>query len=135
MLGHIPTFVIGSALYGIAFALVFFGYVLAHSWPAGRGSQHFRPRSYVRAREHARVVACVGPPDKVEHLLVFVMTALLCYTTSIDSVDVPWLIGLFACLCCAMATQHLLPAMADDFCVRLKPAWYFVEGFLFILTG
>lgn len=85
VLGHLPTFVIGSVLYGAAFALVF--------W------------AFVHGRGHARAVAALGPASRPELLLVFVMTALLCYTTSIDSVDVPWLIGFFACVCCAIATQ------------------------------
>lgn len=115
VLGHIVTFIFGSILYGIAFALAF--------------------ACYARARAHVRVIALAGPPDKTEHLLVFVMTALLCYSTSIDSVVVPWLIGFFACLCYAIATQYLLPSMADVFTVQLKSAWYFAEGYLFVLTG
>lgn len=142
VLGHLPTFVIGSVLYGAAFALAF--------WV------------FVKGRGHARAAAALGAPSRTEHLFVFVMTALLCYTTSIDSVDVPWLIGFFACVCCSISTQvlaqspfgnlsvfdgegnlvplaprlqYLLPALADEFCLQLKPVWYFAEGFLFILTG
>lgn len=58
VLGHIPTFIIGSILYGVAFALAF--------------------RCYVYLRENAKFVTLAGKPDKTEHLLVFVSEC--CYS-------------------------------------------------------
>jgi len=115
VLGHIPTYVLGSALYGAAFALGFFAY----HW----------------ARTHPRGLALAGAPDPSEHLFVFIVTFILCYSTSIDSVNTPWLIGFFAALCMAITTQYLLPELSDKMCAALKPAWFFAEAFLFVLTG
>lgn len=114
-LGHIPTYVLGSALYGLAFALGF--------WV------------YKRVRAAPRATAAFGAADPMEPTLVFVVLFLLTYTTSIDSVNTPWLVGFFAALCMAIATQYLLPTEADAICAGLKPAWFFAECFLFVLTG
>jgi len=115
VLWHIFTYVLGSALYGIAFALSFYG---------------FR-----RFREMPWSVAQFGKIDPSEVILQFVVTFVLCYTTSQDSVNTPWLIGFFAALSMAICTQYLMPAVADEMCLALKPAWYFAEAFLFVLTG
>ena len=115
VLGHIPTYLIGSILYGLAFAVAFYGY--AKFRPTDTGKRLF------------------GPQDPFEPRLVFLGFFLLTYTTSIDNVDTPWLIGFFAALCMAMSTQYLLPALADELALSLKPVWYFAECFLFVLTG
>ena len=115
VLGHVVTFVLGSALYGVAFALGFYG--------------------YVRARRHEAVVRHLQPAAPVELQLVFVAIFILCYTTSIDDVNTPWLVGFFAAVCMAVATQFLLPDLADEICASLKPAWAYAECLLFTLTG
>ncbi len=107
VIGHIPTYVIGSILYGIAFSIAFCG--------------------YYTIRKNEKIQGLFGKPDPTEHIFVFLVTFLLCYSTSIDSVDTPWLIGFFAALCMAITTQHLLPEVSDKFCVDLKPAWFFAE--------
>ena len=76
-----------------------------------------------------------GKADPTEPLLVFVVIFVLYYTTSTDDVNTPWLIGFFAALSMAISTLYLLPALADDMCLKLKPAWFFAECFLFVLTG
>lgn len=115
VLGHIPVLLICSVLYGLAFALGFY--------------------AFVRARSAERVVRAIGTAAPAEPFLAFIAICLLCYSTSIDSVNTPWLVGFFSALCCAIATQFLQPALADDFCDHLKPAWFFVEALLFVLTG
>ena len=114
-LGHIPTYIIGSILYGLAFAVGFYLYSL------GRASE--------------RCTVWFGKPDPSEPKLAFLILFLLCYTTSIDNTDVPWLIGFFASLCMAVGTQYLCPATADELVMGLKPLWYIAECFLFVLTG
>ena len=69
-LAHIPTYIIGSVLYGLAFAIAFYGYTIV--------------------RAHARVLARVGKADPSEAKLVFLVIFLLCYTTSIDAINTPW---------------------------------------------
>ena len=69
-LGHIPTYIIGSILYGFAFAVGFY--------------------AYSRCRDLPRVHAVFGKPDPSESKLVFLVIFLLCYTTSIDSINTPW---------------------------------------------
>ena len=114
-LGHIPVYVFGSALYGVAFALGL------HAW--------------VLARPKRRVVRLLGPPDPLEVKFLFLVLYILCYVTSIDNVNTPWLIGLFAALCMAMTTQWLSPDLGDEVAAWLKPVWFFAECFLFTLTG
>ena len=115
VLGHIPTYVLGSALYGLAFAGLFY--------------------ALHRVRALPQYVAYFGKPDPIEPLFFFVCCFLLCYCSSIDNINVPYLVGFFAALCMAIGTQYLLPELADELCVALKGAWYFAECFLFILTG
>jgi NhaP-type Na+/H+ or K+/H+ antiporter len=116
-LAHIPVYVVGSVLYGLVFALFFFG--------------------YVRARARKEVQDWLGIPkaDPSERLCIFVMLFILCYTSSIDDVNVPWLIGFFAAICMAMGVQHLLPEIGDEMALTLKTAWFYAECMLFVLTG
>jgi len=107
VIGHIPTYVIGSGLYGVAFAIAFYG--------------------YFNVRTKDKIYALFGKPEPTEFIFVFLVTFLLCFSTSVDSVNTPWLIGLFAALCMAITTQHLLSEVADKFCVELKSAWFFAE--------
>lgn len=116
VIGHIPTYVIGSCLYGVAFAIAYFG--------------------FFSIRKNEKIQSLFGKPDPTESIFVFLMTFLLCYSTSIDSVDTPWLIGFFAALCMAISTQYLLPEVSDKFCADLKPAWFFAEvKSFFLLTA
>jgi len=116
-MAHIPVFVVGSVLYGLMFALFFFG--------------------YVRARARKEVQDWLGIPkaDPSERLCIFVMFFILCYTSSIDDVNVPWLIGFFAAICMAIGVQHLLPEIGDEMALTLKTAWFYAECMLFVLTG
>ena len=61
--------------------------------------------------------------------------ALNCCTAALFARRSYRLIGFFAALCMAVATQYLLPAFSDELVVSLKPVWYFAECFLFVLTG
>lgn len=115
VVAHLPTFVIGSVLYGIAFACGFKGYQFIRNMP--------------------RVCELLGKADPTEPLFVFITIYLLCYSTSIDSIETPWLIGFFAALSMTLATQQMLPEEANTICVALKGPWYFAECFLFVLTG
>jgi hypothetical protein len=115
-LAHIPVYVIGSALYGLAFSLAFYAYTLLRARP-----------------ELAR--AGLPKADPAERLFVFVSIFVMSYVTSIDDVDVPWLIGFFSCLSMAMGTQYLLPTVADELAVQLKVPWFYAECMLFVLTG
>ena len=129
-LGHIPVYVFGSVLYGVAFAIGFFLYTKL------RGL-HAVSRALDNSRDSAAPDGSLveGEPEPVEARFVWVVIFVLCYTTSVDSTNTPWLIGFFSALCMAITTQYLQPAIADDICVWLKPVWYFAECFLFTLTG
>lgn len=55
--------------------------------------------------------------DPIEPQLIWLCMFLLCYTTSVDDTNTPHLIGFFAALSCAMATQVRAPGAA----ARLLP--------------
>lgn len=113
VLGHIVTYVLGSILYGIAFALAFWG---LH-----------------RARHDARVVGAIGNPEVGEVKLLFFVVYILCFSTS--EAPVPWLVGYYCAIVYAISVQYLLPDLANALVVDLKTVWYFCETFLFVLTG
>lgn len=115
VLAHIPVYVLGSVGYGFAFALLL--------W------------ALVRLRSTPTAVGWLGPPQAWDQLATFLLVYCLCYGTSCDGLNTPWLIGYFAALCCAMGTQHLQPQFADAVSAQLKPVWAFAECFLFVLTG
>jgi len=115
VLYFIPVYIIGSIAYGFAFAA---GYLI-----------------YTRLRQ-AKAIACLfGKMDPIEPLFVFLLMFLLCYSTSIDDVNVPRLIGFFSAVSMGIGVQYLLPEVGDALCLQLKPAWTFAECFLFVLTG
>jgi hypothetical protein len=115
VLGHIPLYIIGTILYGFAFA---FGFYL-----------------YKRFRAVPFVLKHMGAPYQFEDMGVFMFVFILCYTTSIDGINTPWLVGFFAALCCGIGTQFLIPEVADRVLAQLKPVWTIAEYFLFPLTG
>jgi hypothetical protein len=115
VLQHLPTYVIGSVLYGFAFALALKGFW----W----------------LRTHARVVERIGKAEPTDALVSFILVYFLCYTTSVDDKQTDWLIGLFAAISCGVGTQFLMPEAADAMLIQLKTIWTFVEFCIFPLTG
>lgn len=117
-LAHIPVYVIGSALWGLMFALFYVAYVKLRQWKA-LGDKLGMPKG-----------------DAPERLFVFVAMFILCYTTSDASENnTPWLIGFFAALFMAMSVEHLITGIGDELAATLKVAWFYAECMLFVLTG
>jgi len=115
VLYFIPVYIFGSAAYGFAWSAMF---VL-----------------YSKIRKTPKFTNLFGKMDPIEPLLVFLVMFFLCYTTSIDDVNIPRLIGFFSAVTFGMGVQHFLPEVADALCLQLKPIWTFAECFLFVLTG
>ncbi len=63
-------------------------------------------------------VTYLGMPEAMDGIASFLFTFLLCYTTSIDNLNTPWLVGFFAALCCGIGTQYLQPQAADAIAAR-----------------
>lgn len=114
VLGHIPTFIIGSALYGYAFAI--------------------GAKIYHELRKTELAIKIFGKIEPTDGLASLILVYLLCYTTSF-TYNTPWLVPFFCATSCAMAMQFLMPALGDSLVVTLKPVWTFAEFFLFTLTG
>jgi len=115
VLYFIPVYIIGSIAYGFAFAVAYF--------------------LYTKARQTKMMAGLVGKMDPIEPLLVFLFLFLLCYSTAIDDVNVPRLIGFASAVSFGIGVQRLLPEIGDALCLQLKPVWTFAECFLFVLTG
>lgn len=115
VLYFIPVYIFGSAAYGFAYSFVYY--------------------EYTKIRQSTKLTSFVGKMDPVEPLLVFVFMFILCYTTSIDDVNIPRLVGFFSALAMAVGVQFFVPDVADALALKLKPVWTFAEAYLFVLTG
>ena len=103
-----------SHSYGIAFALAYWAYAwLRPHALVGRSRSYFslalsHPLTLAPPPHPPRptqVTRVFGKMDPVEPKLIWICAFILCYTTSVDDTNTPHLIGFFAALCCAIATQ------------------------------